>query len=48
MIDLLLPPRLALNGPAFSGKTTLAKTLCAAHGYTLFSFTEYLKELAVQ
>jgi hypothetical protein len=40
--------RIALHGPMYSGKTTLARKLESAHGFTLVNYTDYLKSLAVK
>ena len=38
--------RIALHGPMYSGKTSLAHELVRSHGFTLVNYTDYLKELA--
>ncbi len=38
--------RIALHGPMYSGKTSLAHELVSSHGFTLVNYTDYLKELA--
>lgn len=40
--------RIALTGPMFSGKTTLANYLQDNHGYVWVNYTDYLKTLAVR
>jgi hypothetical protein len=37
--------RIALHGPLYSGKTTLAHQLVNVHGFTLVNYTDYLKNL---
>ena len=39
--------RIALHGPMYSGKTSLAHELVRSHGFTLVNYTDYLKDLAV-
>jgi hypothetical protein len=40
--------RLALHGPMYSGKTSVAHALVSEHGFTLVNYTDYLKSLAAR
>lgn len=40
--------RVALMGPVYAGKTTLAKELVEHHGFTLVNYTDHLKAKAAE